>query len=166
LTTALALNRAGIEGDVEAALIWEPTTTLLTRSAPASIVATQLQLWEQSFGTSGTEVHVMFLAQPDVAQQYPELLRDFNAAQAQVAALWKQGDAKAVEAMVRVTQRPEEVVREALGWTTPLSGLPDQSIDIILQQLQFNREHGTILQSDVWSQNPDKARRELFVQIG
>ena len=99
----------------------------------------------------------MYLAKPEVAQQYPALLRDINAAQAQVAELWKQGDAKAVDAMMQVTRLPEEVVREALGRTTPLAGLSDQAIDTILRQLQFNREHGTILKSDVWMQDPAKA---------
>ncbi len=68
--------------------------------------------------------------------------------------------------MMKVTRLPEDVVREALSRTTPLSGLPDPSIDVILQQLQFNREHGTIRQTDVWSQDPAKVRREMFVQFG
>jgi ABC-type nitrate/sulfonate/bicarbonate transport system substrate-binding protein len=153
------------KGEVEAALIWEPTTTQLTQSGAGTVIATQQELWEQSFGTKATEVHVMYLAKPSIAQQFPALLRDLNAAQAQVAALWKQGDTKAVEAMIKVTRLPEEVVREALARTTPLSGLSDQSIDTILQQLQFNREHGTILQSDVWKADPAKARREMFVEM-
>jgi ABC-type nitrate/sulfonate/bicarbonate transport system substrate-binding protein len=152
-------------GEVEAALIWEPTTTLLTRSGAGSIVATQQQLWEQTFGAGATEVHVMYAARPEIAEQFPALLRDVNAAQAEVAELWKQGDTKAVEAMMKVTRLTEEAVREALGRTTPLSGLADQSIDVILQQIRFSREHGSILQSDIWIDNPDKARREMFVQV-
>jgi ABC-type nitrate/sulfonate/bicarbonate transport system substrate-binding protein len=154
------------KGDVEAALIWEPTTTLLTQSGVGTIVATQQQLWEQSFGAGETEVHVMYVARPEIAQEYPTLLRDVNAAQAQVAELWKQGDPKAVDAMVKVTRLPEEVVKEALSRTTPISGLSEQSVDTILQQVQFNREHGTILQSDIWSQDPARVRREMFVQVG
>ena len=153
------------KGDVEAALTWEPTTTLLTQSGAGTIVATQQQLWEQTFGTDDTEVHVMYVAQPAVAQQFPALLRDVNAAQAQVAELWKQRDQKAVEAIMTVTKLPEEVVREALGRTTPLAGLSEQSIATILQQLQFNRQHGTILQSDVWTQDPARAQREMFVKL-
>ncbi|MCC7368710.1 MAG: ABC transporter substrate-binding protein [Chloroflexi bacterium] len=155
-----------IKGDVEAALIWEPTVTQLTQSGAGTVIATQQQLWEQTFGGGATEVHVMYVARPEIAQQYPALLRDVNAAQAQVAELWKQRDPKAVEAMVKVTKLPEDVVREAYGRTTPLSGLADQDIEAILQQLQFNREHGTILQSDVWTQDPATARREIFVQTG
>jgi ABC-type nitrate/sulfonate/bicarbonate transport system substrate-binding protein len=154
------------KGDVEAALIWEPTVTQLTQSGAGTVVATQQQLWEQTFGAGATEVHVMYVARPEIAQQYPALLRDVNAAQAQVAELWKQRDAKAVESMMKVTKLPEEVVREALGRTTPLSGLSDQAIDTILQQLRFNREHGTILQSDVWTQDLTRVRREMFVQPG
>jgi len=153
-------------GDVEAALIWEPMVTQLTQSGAGTVIARQQQLWEQTFGAGATEVHVLYMAQPDIAQQYPALLRDFNAAQARVAELWKQRDQQAIGAMVKVTRLPEEVVTEALGRTTPLSGLSDQSIDVILQQLQFNREHGTILQSDVWTRDPETARRELFVQVG
>ena len=141
-------------GEVEAALIWEPTTTLVTRSGAARIIATQQQLWEQTFGVGATEVHVMYAARPEIAQQYLALLRDVNAAQAEVAELWKKGDTKAVEAMMKVTKLPEEVVREALGRTAPLSGLTDQSIEIILQQIRFSREHGSILQSDVWINDP------------
>jgi ABC-type nitrate/sulfonate/bicarbonate transport system substrate-binding protein len=154
------------KGDVEAAVIWEPTTTLLTQSGAGSVIATQQQLWEQTFDTQQTEVHVVYLAKPGVAQEFPALLRDVNAAQAQVAELWKRGDAKAVEAMVQVTRLPEEVVREALERTTPLSGLSGQLIDTIVQQLQFNRQYGTILQSDVWKDDPARVRREMFVQIG
>jgi ABC-type nitrate/sulfonate/bicarbonate transport system substrate-binding protein len=152
------------KGDVEAALIWEPTVTQLTQSGAGTVIATQQQLWEQTFGGGATEVHVMYVAQPQIAQQYPALLRDVNAAQAEVAELWKQRDAKAVDAMMQVTKLPEETVREALGRTTPLSGLSDQSIEVILRQIRFNREHGTILQSDVWANDPGRARREIFVQ--
>ena len=94
------------------------------------------------------------------------MLGDVNAAQAQVAELWKQRDAKAIDAMVRVTKMPEDVVREALSRTTPISGLSDQAIETMLQQLRFNREHGTILKSDVWTQDPATPRREMFVQVG
>jgi hypothetical protein len=66
--------------------------------------------------------------------------------------------------MKNVTKLPEEEVREALGRTTPLSGLSDGSIDTILQQLRFNRAHGTILQSDVWTNDPGTARSDIFVQ--
>jgi ABC-type nitrate/sulfonate/bicarbonate transport system substrate-binding protein len=155
-----------ITGDVEAALTWEPTTTMLTQSGGGAIVATQQQLWEQTFGAGKTEVHVMYVAQPEIPQQQPALLRDINAAQAQVTELWKQREPNAVAAMMKVTKLPEQVVREALGRTTPLSGLSEQSIDVILEQLRFNREHGTILQSDIWLNDPSTPRRDLFVQVG
>jgi hypothetical protein len=58
------------------------------------------------------------------------------------------------------------VVREAFGRTTPISGLSDQLIDVILQQIRFNREYGTILQSDVWTHDQATPRREIFVQAG
>jgi hypothetical protein len=68
--------------------------------------------------------------------------------------------------MTKVTRLPREVVQEALGRTAPLSGLPDDSVDAILQQLRFNRQYGTILRSDVWTEDPARARRELFVRGG
>src|SRR4051794_6572572 len=46
-----------------------------------AIVVTQQQLWQQTFGAEGTEVSVAYLAKPEVARQYPELLRDVNTAQ-------------------------------------------------------------------------------------
>jgi hypothetical protein len=59
------------------------TTSLSSRQAGAgSVIATQQQLWEQTFGAAETGVHVMYLAQPGIAQQFPALLRDVNAAQA------------------------------------------------------------------------------------
>jgi ABC-type nitrate/sulfonate/bicarbonate transport system substrate-binding protein len=153
------------KGDAEAALVWEPTTTQLTRAGAGSILATQQQLWEQATGARGPEVHAVYAATPQVAQQFPALLRDVNAAQAQVAELWTRGDPRAVEGMMKVTRLPREVVQEALGRTTPLWGLPDDAIEAILQQLQFNRQYGTILRSDVWTQDPARARRELFVKV-
>ncbi|HEX2184543.1 MAG TPA: PhnD/SsuA/transferrin family substrate-binding protein [Chloroflexota bacterium] len=153
------------KGDVEAALIWEPTTTQLTQSGAGTILATQQQLWEEASGARGTEVHVVYVATPQVAQQFPALLRDVNTAQAQVAERWARGDAQAVEGMMKVTRLPREVVQEALSRTTPLSGLPEDAMEAILQQLHFNRRYGTILQSDVWTQDPAKARRELFVKV-
>jgi hypothetical protein len=67
--------------------------------------------------------------------------------------------------MMKVTRLPKEVVQAALGRTTPLAGLPDRSIDTILRQIEFNRQHGTILRSDVWTQDPARARREMFVTV-
>jgi NitT/TauT family transport system substrate-binding protein len=154
-----------VKGDVEAALIWEPTTTLVVQSGAGRIVATQQQLWEQVSGTPETEVHVVYVTTPPLARQYPALLRDVNAAQARVAELWKRGDESVVQAMTRVTRLPEEVVKEALSRTTPLSGLPDRSVDTMIQQIQFNRQHGTVLQSDVWAGDPARARSELFVKV-
>jgi len=153
------------KGEVEAALTWEPTTTLLTQSGAGSIVATQQQLWEQATGTTDTEVHVVYVTTPGIAAQHTALLRDLNAAQAQIADLWKQGDARAADGMTTVTRLPREVVEEALGRTTPLAGLPDRSVDAMLQQIQFNRQHGTILKSDVWTEDPARARREMFLQV-
>jgi ABC-type nitrate/sulfonate/bicarbonate transport system substrate-binding protein len=154
------------KGDVEAVLIWEPTTTQLTQAGTGTILATQQQLWEQASGSKATEVHVVYLASPQITREHPDLLADINTAQREVAELWTSKDPKLVKAFTEVTQLPESVVQEALGRTTPLFGLRDETISTILQQLDFNRQYGTILESDVWSGDTAKIRNELFVRVG
>jgi ABC-type nitrate/sulfonate/bicarbonate transport system substrate-binding protein len=154
------------KGDVDAVLIWEPTTTQLTQAGTGAILTSQQQLWEEASGSKETQVHVVYLTTPEIAKEHPDLLADINSAQRQVSELWKTKDPKLVKAFVEVTQLPEAVVQEALGRTTPLSGLRDETVSTILQQLQFNRQHGTILQSDVWMGDTSKLRTELFVLSG
>lgn len=154
-----------IKGDVEAVLIWEPTTTQLTQAGAGQIIATQQQLWEQASGSKETQVHVVYLTTPQLAREQPDLLADINAAQREVATLWRSKDPKLVDAFATVTQLPKEVISEALGRTTPLFGLRDETIDTILAQLKFNREHGTILQSNIWNE-PAKLKQEMFVRVG
>jgi ABC-type nitrate/sulfonate/bicarbonate transport system substrate-binding protein len=154
------------KGDVEAVLIWEPTTTQLTQAGTGTILATQQQLWEQASGSKQTQVHVVYLTTPQIARDHPDLLSDINEAQREVADLWNNRDPKLVKAFAAVTQLPESVVQEALGRTTPLFGLRDESIDTILQQLRFNRQYGTILQSDVWLGDSANIRNDLFVKVG
>src|SRR5215207_6021995 len=151
------------KGDVEAALIWQPTTTQLTRSGVGRVLATQQQLWEQASGSRTTQVHVVYVTSRLVAEQFPRLLSDINAAQSEVAALWTKRDPKAIQAMQRVTRLPSDVVADAFGSTTPLFGLSAQTIDTTLQQLSFNRQYGTILQSDVWTRDPERVKRDMFV---
>jgi ABC-type nitrate/sulfonate/bicarbonate transport system substrate-binding protein len=153
------------KGDVEAALIWQPTTTQLVRSGVGRVLVTQQQLWEQASGSRVTQVHAVYVTSPGIANDFPRLMGDINAAQAEVAGLWTQRDPQAVEAMHQVTRLPSEVVADALGDTTPLSGLSQQAVDTMLQQLAFNRQYGTILQSDVWTQDTERAKRELFGSI-
>jgi ABC-type nitrate/sulfonate/bicarbonate transport system substrate-binding protein len=153
-------------GDVDAVLIWEPIATQLTQAGTGTILATQQQLWEQASGSTETEVHVVYLATPQVAREHPDLLADLNAAQRQVAELWTSKDPTLVRAFTQVTQLSESVVREALGRTVPLSGLRDETVGTILRQLAFDRQHGTILQSDRWGGDTANLRNELFVQVG
>ncbi len=152
--------------NVDAVLIWEPITTQLTQAGAGTILATQQQLWEQASGSKETEVHVVYLATPQIVRDYPELLADINSAQRQVADLWTRKDPQLIKAFTEVTQLSESVVQEALGRTIPLSGLRDQTVGTFLQQLAFDRQHGTILQSDVWSGDTANVRSELFVQVG
>jgi ABC-type nitrate/sulfonate/bicarbonate transport system substrate-binding protein len=152
------------KGEVDAILIWEPTTTQLVIGGQNRVVATQQELWEQASGSKQTQVHVIYLTTPEIAQSFRPLLADINEAQKQVAELWPKKDPKAVEAIMSVTQLPKEVVEAALDKTKPLYGLSDEIIDTMLAQLKFNREHGSILKSDVWN-DPAKLKDELFVRV-
>jgi ABC-type nitrate/sulfonate/bicarbonate transport system substrate-binding protein len=152
-------------GDVEAAFTWEPTTTQLVSSGVGRVLATQQGLWEQASGSQSTEVHVVFMTTPQIVDDYPDLLRDVNEAQSHIAALWKARDAEAVTAMQQVTSLPPEIIAEAFGRTSPLAGLDDQQIETFLAQLRFNREYGTALQSDVWTQDAARVRDNLFVTL-
>lgn len=152
------------KGDVEAVLMWEPTTSLLTESGAGTILATQQQLWEQASGSKETQIHVVYLASPQLAREFPELLRDMNAAQAEVADLWKRKDPSIIKAQMDVTKLPQNVVETALGRTTPLSGLRDAQMDLIVEQLKFNRQYGTILQKDIWN-NAAQVKSEMFVKV-
>lgn len=139
-----------INGEVEAALIWEPTTSRLTEMGVARILTNQQELWRAATGTDTTQVHVTYLTSPELAEQYPELLADINTAQQQVAELWKQGDQQVIDAFAAVTQLPPEVISVALQRTVPLAGLTPELKETIAQQLKFNRENGVLLQSDLW----------------
>ena len=43
-----------------------------------------------------------------------------------------------------------------LAGTTPLAGLDDESMETFFEQLRFDRQFGTLLQSDVWSQDAER----------
>lgn len=152
------------QGQVDAILIWEPTTTQLVLGGQNRVVATQQELWEQATGSKQTQVHVIYLTTPEIAQNFRSLLSDINEAQRHVAELWPKKDPKAVEAIMSVTQLPKEVVEAALDKTKPLYGLNDEIINTTLEQLKFNREHGSILKSDVWN-DPATLKDELFFRV-
>lgn len=152
-----------INKNVDALLIWEPTTSRLTLDGYAKILVTQQELWKQVSGRETPQVHVVYLATPSITTEYPDLLQDVIAAQKEVVALWEKMDDKIVQAFSTVTQLPEPVIRTALGRTEPLSGLDKDLQDTILAQLRFNRESGVLLKSDLWL-DPEKARSELFWQ--
>jgi ABC-type nitrate/sulfonate/bicarbonate transport system substrate-binding protein len=152
------------KGDVDAILIWEPTTTQLVINDQNRVVATQQELWEQASGSKQTQVHVVYLTTPQIAQDFRGLLADINEAQKQVVDLWLKKDPQAIEAIMSVTQLPKDVVEAALAKTKPLSGLSDEIVDTTLEQLRFNREHGSILKSDVWNE-PAKLKDELFFRV-
>ena len=148
-------------GDVEAAVLWEPITTQIVQSGAATVLATQQELWEEASGSQETQVHVVYMAQPQIVSEHPQLLADLNDAQREVAELWTKKDPRLVNAFMEVTTLPIDVVEMALGATTPLWGIRPETVDTFLAQMQFNREHGTILQSDVWKE-PGSVNEELF----
>ncbi len=78
-----------------------------------------------------------------------------------MADLWQRRDPAAIDAIMQVTQMPKEVVELALNHSTPLHGLTDEQVQTMLAQLKHNREHGTILKSDLWL-DPAKAKDALF----
>jgi ABC-type nitrate/sulfonate/bicarbonate transport system substrate-binding protein len=150
--------------DVEAGFVWEPITSQLKVSAGYRVLASQQELWEQASGTQGSQVHVVYLTTPQLAREFKALVSDINQAQAEVADLWQNKDPKAVDAIMQVTQLPKEVVEMALGQTRPLHGLTDEHIRTILAQLKLNREHGTILKSDIWL-DPARVSPDLFLMV-
>lgn len=151
-----------LKGDVEAGVVWEPVTSQLSLTGRFRPLATQQELWERASGVPGRQVHVVYLTTPELAREFTSLVTDINQAQAEVADLWRRKDPAAIEAIVQVTQLPQDVVELALGQTTPLHGLTDEHIRTMLAQLTLNRQYGTLLKSDLWL-DPAKAREALFL---
>jgi hypothetical protein len=107
----------------------------------------------------------VYLTSPQLVDDHPNLLRDVNDAQAQVARLWKQGDARAVQAMHEVTSLSPEIIADAFGRTSPLSGLDNGTVETLLAQMRFDRQYGTLLQSDVWTQDSEWLRLDMFARM-
>lgn len=153
-----------INKNVDALLIWEPTTSQLTQAGHAKVLVTQQDLWKQVSGQETPEVHVVYLTSPSIIQNYSDLLKDVIAAQEEVAQLWQSSDQKVVQAFANVTQLSPDVIRVALSHTKPLVGLNKPIQDTILAQLRFNRESGVLLKNDIWL-DTEKARAALFAQL-
>ncbi len=149
---------------VDALVIWEPVVAQLELQGPFRILATQQQLWEQASGSRLTQVHVVYLTTTEIAQQYPELLRDINDAQREAAEMWNRRDDAAITSIMEITQLPRDVVVRAMSRTTILYGLSDDQMNLIIEQLKFNREHGTILRSDVWN-DAARVKNEFFLKV-
>jgi len=149
-------------GEVEAILIWEPVTSALVRTGDYRILVHQQDLWERASGSRETEIHVVYVTRPDLVQQCPELLADINAAQREAYDIWHNQKDVAQRAIAEVTQLPPADVEFAMSQTRQvLFGLTDAQMDTILRQLRHNREHGTLLEKDVWN-DPARMKQELF----
>jgi NitT/TauT family transport system substrate-binding protein len=153
-------------GDVEALLTWEPVVTSLVRSGVGRVLATQQELWQQASGLHSTQVHVVNVTTPRMVNDMPDFLHDMNQSQAAVAELWRQRDPRAVQAMQQVTSLESEVVSEAFSRTSPLAGLTDEMVDTFLTMMRFNREYGSLLQSDVWLHDRERVHTDLFARLG
>lgn len=152
-----------VKGDVDAINVWLPTSAQLVRTGKYKFLVTQQELWEKVSGKKDLEVHVVYLTRPDIAQQYPELLKDINDAQKEAADIWANQPEVAAQAIMAVTQLPKEDVLFAMKETKQVMwGLTDANIDTILAQLKHNREFGTLLKSDMWLNPDQKLRQDLF----
>ncbi len=152
-----------IKGDVDAINVWLPTSAQLVRTGKYKYLVTQQELWEKVSGKKDLEVHVVYLTRPDIAQQYPELLKDINDAQKEAADIWATQPEVAAQAIMAVTQLPKDDVLFAMKETKQVMwGLTDANIDTILAQLKHNREYGTLLKSDIWLNPDQKLREDMF----
>lgn len=153
------------KGDVDAGIVWHPTSDALLFGGKFRVLADQDGLWRQSTGRSTTPVQVLYLTRPEFARTHPQALQAINDAQREAVAVWRDQPDVAARAIAAVTGLPREVVDFAMRNTRRmLYGLGEEAIDTIMEQLRIARLNGTILQSEVWTA-PDKARQvreELF----
>ncbi len=153
------------KGEIDAAVVWHPVVDSLLATRKFRVLTDQDTLWRQSTKRPGEPVMVLYLTSPGFARKHPEALRDINDAQREAVEIWHTRPDVAARAIVAVTRLPREVVDSAMRNTKKmLHGLTDDSVETILTQLRIARQHGTILQSDVWTA-PDGARKvrdELF----
>lgn len=151
--------------EVDAAVLWHPTSDALLATGKYRVLTDQDTLWKRSSGKATHPVMVLYATSPDFARTHRALLRDINEAQREAVELWTRRPEVAGRAIAQVTGLPNDVVQLAMKNTkTMLHGLAEEAIDTILEQLKIARQHGTILQSDVWLA-PDKVtkvRQELF----
>jgi ABC-type nitrate/sulfonate/bicarbonate transport system substrate-binding protein len=145
--------------EVDAAVLWHPTSDALLATGKYRVLTDQDTLWKRSAGKPTHPVMVLYVTSPDFARSHRELLRDINEAQREAVELWVRRPDVAGRAIAQVTGLPPDVVRLAMKNTKAmLHGLGDETVDSILEQLKIARQHGTILQSDVWLV-PEKVRK-------
>jgi len=151
--------------EVDAAVLWHPAADALLATGNYRVIADQDTLWKRSSGKDTRVVMVLYATSREFASKHPELLRDINDAQREAVELWAKRPDVAGRAIAQVTGLPKDVVELAMRNTkTMLHGLSEESIDTMLEQLKIARQHGTILQSDVWvaPESAKKLRQELF----
>jgi len=151
------------KGDVEGILVWEPVTSQLIRTGNYRVLVDQQELWQKASGQPDTEVHVIYLTRPDLAEQCPQLLADINAAQHEAYDIWQNQKDVARKAIAEVTQLSPDDVDFAMSRTKQVMyGLTDAQIDTMLKELKHNRDNGTLLESNIWD-DPASLKTELFV---
>jgi ABC-type nitrate/sulfonate/bicarbonate transport system substrate-binding protein len=150
------------KGDVEGILVWEPVTSQLLRTGNYRVLVDQQELWEKASGQPDTEVHVIYLTRPDLAEQCPQLLADINTSQREAFDIWQNKKDVARQAIAEVTQLPLDDVDFAMSRTKQVMyGLSDAQIETMLKELKHNRENGTLLESNIWN-DPARLKAELF----
>jgi ABC-type nitrate/sulfonate/bicarbonate transport system substrate-binding protein len=148
--------------DVDAIIAWQPITDSVVLRGDGAYLVKQIDLWRTATGrTTGYPVHVVYIAHNDFLQKHPAFARDLNDSQKDAVDIWYHRPERAIEIVTEVTRLPREVVQVAHRETVRmLHGLDDEQIDILIAQLQINKEFG-FLKSDLWD-NPDRVRREFF----
>ena len=148
--------------DVDAIVAWQPITDQVVLRGDGVYLAKQIDLWRKATGrTSGYPVHVCYLASAEFLQKNPGFAGDLNAAQKDAVDIWYNKPERAMEIVAEVTKLPKDVIAVAYKETVRMmSGLTDEQIDTLVEQLKVNKEFG-FLKSEVWD-NPDRVRREFF----
>lgn len=152
------------KGDVDAIVAWHPVADALLSTGKFRFIMDQDTLWKRSSGRDTDVVMVLYLTRPDFARKYPQLLKDINDAQREAVEMWR--SERASQAIMAITGLPKDVVDYAMRNTKKmLYGLTEEHIDSMMEQLRLARQHGTILQSDIWTvpEKAKKVREELFL---
>jgi ABC-type nitrate/sulfonate/bicarbonate transport system substrate-binding protein len=148
--------------EVDAIVAWQPITDQVVLRKQGLYLVKQIDLWRKATNRpAGFPIHVCYLVHGDFLKAHAAIAPDLNEAQRNATALWYNRPDRAKEIVAEVTKLPKDVIDQAYKETVRmLSGLPDEQVDVLIEQLRINKEFG-FLKSDIWD-NPDRVRREFF----